>query len=42
MVDTIGAKRRWAVDIFTKVYIIVNQNVGCIIISSVFMGGAGG
>jgi hypothetical protein len=42
MADTVGAKRRWVVDILTKVSIIVNQNVAPIIISSVFSGGAGG
>ncbi len=42
MVDTVGAKRRWVVAIFTKLYIIVNQNVGYVIISSVFRGVQGG
>jgi len=42
MVDSIGAKRRWVVDIFTRVYIIVNQKICSIIISLAFPGGAGG
>jgi hypothetical protein len=42
MMDTVGAKRRWVVDIFTKVYIIVNHNVDSIIISSIFRGVQGG
>lgn len=42
MADTVGAKRRWVVDILTKVSIIVNQNAARIIISSVFSGGAEG
>ena len=42
MADTVRAKRRWVVDIFTRVDIIVNQNVGCASVSSVSPGGAGG
>lgn len=42
MMDTVGAKRRWVVDILTKLYIIVNQNVDPIIISAVFRGVQGG
>ena len=45
IVNTIGAKRRWLVDILTEVFTIVNQNDlrnGFIVISALFCGGSGG